>query len=163
MLFFERLTNFYFLGGNPLYGLFSGLRIELFVVAAIGAGAVAGKTRADILEASGAIVVGVLGFLFTVYAVCDPRVCYSLGIDGLEPVRMGVFLSSVAIGVASIGRVAQKEMRGAGRFGLCLVSFVSIGYLPTAFTLGGTRLLQPFHAIALPGCSSCFLTGRLPP
>jgi len=147
----ERITNYYFLTSNPLFGDWSGLRIWLFIVLILAGSVVAGVLFSELLPAALCSVLGVSGLLLLVYAICDPKVCYSTGLDGLEPLRMGVDLSSVALVGASVGVYVRTRQPSSGfaYAATAFAAFVAIAYYPVVFSMAGTRLLGPIHPWAV--------------
>jgi hypothetical protein len=141
----ERITNDYFLTGNPLYGSWSGPRIDLLIVIVIAASLLSGAAFGRLVPAAGSSISAILAFLFLVYVACDPRICYSAGLDGLEPLRMAFFLSSVAVAAGSSGVYLRKKTSSVGKDYLAVgfATFVAIAYVPVIFTFAGARLLAP--------------------
>ncbi len=147
----ERLTNFYFLeGGGSLFGTMSGLRIELFIIIVMAAPAFAGALLGRLYPAVLASSAAIITFLSLVYVFCDPRVCYSAGLDGLEPLRLGADLASVAVAASSIGVFARTRapLEGRERVLATFATYFAIAYYPVVFTFAGTRLLAPLDPFA---------------
>jgi len=147
----ERATNYTFLTGNPLYGQLSGLRIDLFVSAVLISPLAAGAAIRRLLPVAAASVAAIAVFVFLVYVGCDPRVCYSAGPDGLEPVRMGFDLSSIAVAAAFAGVYVRRKAPPSGReyFVAGFATFEAIAYYPMIFTFAGTRVLAPLDPWAV--------------
>ena len=166
---FERLAEYYFLKGDPTFYALSGPRLEVFIVTFLGGSVAAGLLLKEFRVAAAVQEGSLLAVLTGVYYVCAPRVCYSSGGDGLEPLRLGVFLGSVvlvgaALGAHPHGRLESSVVSGG--------AFVAIAYYPVIFDFAGTKLLQPFHpwggaavllvaAFAAGGASAPF-RGRVP-
>lgn len=126
--------------------MMSGLRTELFTAVVLIVSVSAGTFMDDIVSATSSAAVGIGGFSYLVFLGCDPRICYSAGLDGLEPLRLGAFLGALAVCGASVGIKARSGRRVPGwQTSLVLGSaFVSVAYYPVVFTLAGTRLLFPY-------------------
>lgn len=142
----ERITEYYFLTHSALFGLWSGLRMELFVGLVLAASVTSGYAVKRFGRAAVGAVIGVFSLLVAFYLVCDPRVCYSTGIDGLEPLRLGAELASVAVASTYLGTQLRPRFRLTRweNATVLFASFVAIGYYPVIFTFAGTRLLVPF-------------------
>jgi hypothetical protein len=145
MYLVERVADYLFLGHDPAFYTISGARIDLFVAIALVGSVVAGALLLD-LKAAIAAQASALGAFFSfAYVLCNPKVCFSAGPDGLEPLRMGIFLGTIAIAGASIGLSARSRIaKSPGAtvvvaFGI----FVALAFLPVAYTLAGARLLVP--------------------
>jgi MFS family permease len=145
MYLVERVANYLFLDHNPAFYAISGSRIDLFVAIALAGSVAAGALLLDLKVAIATQGSAVVAFFAFAYVFCNPRVCFSAGPDGLEPLRMGIFLGAIAIAGASIGlnthhRTAKS--RGATvavAFGI----FVALAFLPVAYAFAGARLLVP--------------------
>jgi hypothetical protein len=139
---FERLAEYYYLQGNQFFYALSGPRLEVFIASFFFGSVAAAVLLKDFRAAAAVQVVSLLAVLFAVYYACDPRVCYSPGADGLELLRLGVFLGSVAVCGASLGA------RPLAKWELALTSgsaFFAVAYYPVIFDFAGTKLLQPIH------------------
>jgi hypothetical protein len=80
------------------------------------------------------------------FYLCNPRVCFSAGPDGLEPFRLGFFLGSVSFSGATLGvAVRHRDSPSSAQLFTGVFGFVAIGYYPVIFTLAGTRLFPPLH------------------
>ena len=142
----ERLANYYYLSDNSAaFFTVSGWRLPLFVMMAVGCSVASGVLLRNVWKSALSSVTSTGAFLAAVYAFCDPRVCYSAGGDGLEPLRFGFFLASVMISGGGLGvAIRRGEMSSwshalVGFFGLAAVC-----YYPIVFTFAGARLLPPF-------------------
>lgn len=143
----ERTADYYFLTSNPVFFTWSGDRTWLFIVSILAGAVIAGslfKTLSAELVAS--YVAGMAVLLALLYYFCDPRVCFSGGLDGLEPVRVAYFFSCVAIAGISIGCYARTRHEVTGRSLLVVgaATISAVAYYPVVFTVAGTRLLSPF-------------------
>ena len=137
----ERLANYFFLGHEPAYFfLISGWRLEVFIVSALVGPLLAGRVLRAFRPAALAGTAAVSTFFVLAYAACDPRVCYSAGPDGLEPLRFGLFLASVAVSGASFGAGARGSVDNAVAAG---ARFYALAWYPVVFTFAGANLLGP--------------------
>ena len=146
----ERLANYYYFAGDPFFFVISGLRLELFVFSVLLGSFAAGALIKDIWRAAITQGAALLAMLYLVFAGCDPRVCYSSGADGLEPLRLGFFLLSVAVSGAALGVSSRRaKLSRAGEALALFFTFVALGYLPVVFTFAGPKLLPPLDPWAL--------------
>lgn len=141
----ERLANYYFLGKDPAFYTISGLRLEVFIVCVLVGSLAAGAFLESFRLAAATQTAVLLSLLAGVFLLCDPRVCYSAAPDGLEPLRLGLFLGSVAAAGAAIGAATRGSMaRSAWEEALVgSAGFFAVSWYPTIFTFAGTRLLPP--------------------
>ncbi len=161
----ERVTEYYFLNGSPLYGTWSPDRMELFTasifVAAVASGLLVGK----LIPAAVAYLLGIFVLVSLLFVFCDPRVCYSSGLDGLEPLRMAFFFSCIGIAGVSIGSYARMR-RPPGRLAGATVDFAvfgAISFLPVIYTIAGVRIVpvvSPWAVVLLVGCLSFVVAVR---
>jgi hypothetical protein len=155
----ERLTNYYyFIGDKGIYFTFSGLRTELFITLVFIGSITAGVLLRNLWRALLTQSIAILTMLSLVNIFCNPRVCYSAGPDGLEPLRLGLFLGSIALLGAALG-VSVHERGSRPREASLLISFAAyfaLAYYPVIFTFAGTKLLPPYHPWAI-----SFLLGLL--
>ncbi len=147
----EQAADYYYLIDNPaVFFTISGWRLPLFIIIAVtgsvAAGALLRNLAASVLSESAGIVLGFLTF----YSFCDPRVCFSSGMDGLEPFRMGFFLVTTAVSGAALG-MSIRGVSPTGRaqllVGFC--AFAAVAYFPVVFTFAGTRILWDLHPWAV--------------
>ncbi|MBI3858783.1 MAG: hypothetical protein HY296_00870 [Thaumarchaeota archaeon] len=144
--FVERLTNLFFLDGNHLYGTMSGLRTELFVASILLAGVASGAIQRSLLRASSSVIAAMGAFFLFVYWLCDPRICYSTGIDGLEPLRMGILLGAIGVCGASLGLAIRRQPEPVrSRVLSAFCALLAVGFYPMVFTMAGTRLMGDLH------------------
>jgi hypothetical protein len=147
MYLFQRAADYYFLMGSQTFYLYSGWRLEVFILTALFGPLAAGALLRDLKLVLVTELAALAAFFSLVYVLCDPRVCYSASPDGLEPVRFFLFLGSVAAASGSLGvGSGAKGVRPGWEIGATAVAgFIAVGYYPVAFTFAGTRLLAPFH------------------
>ena len=146
----ERITEYYFLASNPVFFAWSGNRADLFIVSILFGAIASGLLVEELLPAIIAYIAGITVLLLLVFFVCDPKVCYSAGIDGLEPVRDEFFFACLGIvGVVIGGSKGRAPSKGPGReslirnVGLPVAMMVAISYYPLMFAFAGAKLLSP--------------------
>lgn len=146
----ERITEYYFVNGpSATYFFWSSERTTLFIVLGLAAAVALGYARRDAPTTAGAFVIGIVALLSLVYVGCAPRVCYSSGVDGLEPLRFGYFFSCLGIAGVWGGNYFRTRARGS-RAWLLIASASAIGaitYYPVVFTMAGAKLLSPLYPI----------------
>jgi hypothetical protein len=147
MYLFERAANYYFLMGSQTFYLYSGWRLEVFIMAALVGSLAAGFLLRDLKLVLAAQLASIASFFTLVYAFCDPRVCYSAAPDGLEPLRFFLFLGSVAAasGSLGVGLGAKGNRPGWEAASAAIAGFFAVGYYPVVFTFAGARLLAPYY------------------
>lgn len=149
----EHLAEYYYLDRNPASYLISGWRLEVFIISALAGSVASGAFLKDyrLVLATQSTAIG--SFFVSVYLLCVPRLCYSAGPDGFEPVRFALFLGAVAASGGAIG-VGSRGVLGNEKWKVILVGFAgffAVGYYPVIFTFAGARLLPPFDPWALAG------------
>jgi hypothetical protein len=153
---FERLANYYYLIDIPsTFFLLSGLRFTLFVVFAVVGSIVSGVLLRNLRSALATQLLAVAALLSAFYVLCaSPRVCYSTGPDGLEPLRLGFILGTMCVFGASVGvalRVRPEDRRWPAVLS-SLGSFTAMVYFPIVYTFAGARffpLLYPWLLLVL--------------
>jgi len=147
MYLWERIANFYYLNSNPTFYTFSGLRVDVFVGFVLAGAVVSGAVMKDLRWAVICQTAALLVLFSLVYVFCDPRVCYSKGPDGLEPLRMGLFLWSVAVVGASLGFGAwnKPNLKKIIQMTIAFSAYVSLAYYPIVYTFAGTQILPPLQ------------------
>jgi hypothetical protein len=146
----ERITEYYFLSGNSNgFAVWSSLRTPLFITLVLLAAIESGYAVESLKMTIGAFILGVVVLVSLLYVFCPPRGCYSTGLDGLEPLRVGYFLACLGTAGASMGHYARTREEIAGRFRWFVVAanIGAITYYPVVFTVAGTKLLAPIAPI----------------
>jgi hypothetical protein len=143
----ERLADYFYLIDNTsAFYTMSGWRLELFIIFTLTGSVAAGMLLREVRKAAAVEGAALLAALVSFFVLCDPRVCFSEGPQGLEPVRMGFFLASVAFSGAAMGVAlrhgppSKSTQLLTGFFGLAV-----LGYYPVIFTFAGARLLSPLY------------------
>jgi hypothetical protein len=141
----EAVANSYYLSDNSAaFFTVSGWRLILFIIFAVSSSVAAGALLRGVWKSTVSAVTGLVVFLVSAYILCDPRVCFSSGPDGLEPLRLGFFLGSVIVCGGGLGaslrraRLSQASHALIDFFGPAAVCFY-----PVVFTLAGAQLLVP--------------------
>ena len=143
----EKLADFFFTSDNTSSFYFmSGWRLILFIAFAlagsVGSGLMIKRAWESVVTQWAAITCCMVLFFY----LCAPRVCFSAGPDGFEPLRLGVFLGSVSFSGAALGVAARHGQTSTstsllgGFFGM-----VAVGFYPVVFVFAGAKLLPPFH------------------
>jgi hypothetical protein len=148
----ERLTNYYyFTGDKGIYFTFSGLRTELFITLVFIGSITAGILLRDLWRAMLTQTIAILAMLSLVNIFCNPRVCYSAGPDGFEPIRLGLFLGSIAVLGVAFGVSVHSRTSLSRKTSLVIpfAAYYALAYYPVIFTFAGTKLLPPYHPWAV--------------
>jgi hypothetical protein len=149
---FEKLAEHYFLLHSSYFGFFSGQRYYFDIYFLAFAGVLIGYKSRSLVRAWITNVISVLVLMTLFFAVCDPILCYSTGVDGLEPARMGSFFIAVGIATTYLGHRGSDSAKKVDwemlLTGGC--AFYAIAYIPMIFTLTGATILAPADGVALP-------------
>jgi hypothetical protein len=143
----EKLADYFFLTDNTAdFYFMSGWRLIFFIMFALGGAVAAGALLRNVWWAVATQWAALGSALILFFYVCNPRVCFSTGLDGLESLRLGFFLASVSFSGAALGAAAHHRsvsplVQLLGAF----FGFTAVGFYPVIFTFAGTRLLPPFH------------------
>ena len=126
----------------------SGDRTPIFISLILIGAIASGYMVRSITAAVAAYTVGIVALLSLFYSFCNPEVCYSTGVDGLEPVRLGYFFTCLCIGGISGNYTWTKvEPRGPLLYILSAVTISVMAYYPVVFTIAGTRLIAPLDPL----------------
>jgi hypothetical protein len=139
----ERYTEYQFLTHDSAFFFWSGHRMVFFAILIILGALAVGHFLRD-TESVGAYCFAIPVLLSLFYVFCDPKVCYSFGPDGLEPLRLGFFLFALAVSGNLLGMRAGGSLSARGRLILSASLFASIAYYPIVFSIAGARLVPPF-------------------
>lgn len=142
----ERITEYYFLNGpSDVYFILSSERTSIFLVLVLAAGLASGYHRKEIRWTTAAFAAGVVVLVGLLYSLCSPKLCYSTGVDGLEPLRVGFFLACLGIAAAATARSirSHEEISRSSLFLVCGATIGAIAYYPVVFTMAGTKVLGP--------------------
>jgi hypothetical protein len=164
---FERVTEHFFLDGNTVaFFAFSELRTPVFISLILVGALASGYLIKSITAAVAAYTIGILVLLSLLYTFCNPEVCYSTGVDGLEPLRLGYFFTCLCIGGTSLGNYTKTKVkpRGVLLYVLSGVTMSVMAYYPVVFTIAGTRLvapLDPLPVLVIVALPCIVLAGRI--
>ena len=162
----EQSANFYYLADNPsVFFTISGWRFPLFIIISVAGSVAAGALLKEFWSAVFSQCAGLVISFLTFYWFCDPRVCFSAGLDGLEPLRMGFFLVSVLVAGTALGTsIRRREISENQRVLVGFCAFAAVAYLPLIFTFAGTRILwdlYPWPVLATLGILGFSLSASL--
>ena len=144
----ELATEHFFLAHSPTYSYLSPFRLTFFI-AYIGASSfVFGRRSKSIVLAWAAYSAFLAGLYFLLYVGCNPAVCYSAGVDGLEPLRSYSFflaegLATLYAGHPSAGTTRSEAALGSG------AAFYALAYYPFMFTVAGAKILAPLFPLSV--------------
>jgi hypothetical protein len=143
----ERLADFYFLTDNTsAFYAISGWRLILFIVFSLIGSAAAGALLKDVWSTAAVEGVSIFAAAAAFNYLCDPRVCFSTGPDGLEPLRLGLFLWAVVISGGAVGVAARHgRVAKSGEALVAFFGFAAVGYYPVIFTFAGARLVGSLY------------------
>jgi hypothetical protein len=164
---FERITEHFFLDGNTVaFFAFSELRTPVFISLILVGALISGYLIKSITAAVAAYTIGILVLLSLLYTFCNPEVCYSTGVDGLEPLRLGYFFTCLCIGGTSLGNYTRTRIKPRGMllYVLSGVTMSVMAYYPVVFTIAGTRLvapLDPLPVLVIVALPCIALAGRI--
>ncbi len=141
----EKLADYYFLAHDPaMFYTFSGWRLILFIAFTLAGSVAAGAFLKEFWAATATEAAAIVGATLAFNVFCDPRVCFSTGPDGLEPLRLGAFLLSVAASGAALGvSLRRMSLSKSAEVMTAFTGFAAIAYYPVIFTFAGTTLLAP--------------------
>lgn len=147
----ERVTEFYFLSGDATtFFMWSGDRTTIFVMCTLLFAIASGFEIKNLAAVTVAYTLGVVVLVTLLYYFCIPKVCYSGGVDGLEPLRVAYFFSCLGITGASIGSFARMGNEARSPTLSYVVAGATVGaiaYYPTVFTIAGTRVIAPVDPV----------------
>jgi len=142
----EKLADFFFISDNTSSFYFmSGWRLILFIVFALTGSVGSGLLIKRAWRAAATQWLAITCCMALFFYLCDSRVCFSAGPDGLEPLRLGLFLGSVSFSGATLGVAARHSQTSpsasllGGFFGM-----VAVGFYPVVYLFAGAKLLPPF-------------------
>ena len=143
--------NLFFSHSNALYFFFSGLRLEFFIVYIGIASAFVGLYSRNLRLTWLSYATSILGLFLLLYVGCNPRVCYSTGIDGLEPLRSYSFFLAEGMALSAAGfSVKNRLSRIETALGDSTV-FYAIAYYPVIYTVAGVKLVAPISPLPVLG------------
>lgn len=147
---FERLAQYYYLIHSHVFGTLSGSRYYFDVAYLPLAAGVLGYRFRDYTFALATYLLSVVVFVSLLFSFCQPILCYSPGIDGFEPLRMGAFFAAEGVAAAYLGGLGRNRRPVSLWQGLLswACAFYAIAYNASIFTLAGARILSPLDPYA---------------
>ena len=133
---------FYFTNASP-YFFFSSLRLPFFIIyiciASVFVGWYSRNLRLTLLSYAASM----LGLYLLLYVGCDPRVCYSAGIDGLEPLRSYSFFLAEGMALSAAGFSVRNRLSWIESVLMKSAVFYAIAYYPVIYTVAGVNIVAP--------------------
>jgi hypothetical protein len=149
---FEAIAEHFYLIHSDLFFFFSGQRFYFDVYYLAFAGAILGYKSRYLIRAWLIYLISVSILIGLFFAICEPILCYSTGVDGLGPVRMGSFFAAEGISMVYLGaaRSGFKPSYGWMKLVAGGCAFYSIAYVPVIFTLAGATIFPQGEGLAFP-------------
>ncbi len=136
--------SLYFSKSVSLYFFFSSLRLPFFIIYIGVASGVVGLLCSDDLRLVWlSFAASLLGLYLLLFVGCDPRVCYSTGIDGLEPLRSFSFFFAEGMAVSAVGFSARHRLPRNEAMLSKAAFFYAVAYYPVIYTVAGAKLVSP--------------------
>jgi hypothetical protein len=137
----ERVADRLYFAGNPAFYTVSGFRFDFFIAYCFLAAVLVGYFVDSLIVGFGSMVFAVAVLLLLFYGACDPHVCYFIGLDKLEPFRLGCFFVAETL----LGTVSGRQIRV--RTGLTTKAAIAtglafsyvLGYYPTVYSFAGAQ------------------------
>ena len=146
--------NLYFSHSTSLYFFFSSLRLEFFIIyigiASVFVGLYSGNLRLTWLS----YATSLLGLFFMLYVGCNPNVCYSTGIDGLEPLRSYSFFFAEGVALSAAGFSVKNRLSRIETVARDSTVFYAIAYYPVIFTIAGVKLVASVSPLPVLGLAA---------
>jgi hypothetical protein len=137
----ERIADQLYFAGDPAFYAVSGFRFDFFIAYCFLAAVLVGYFVDRLIVGFGSMICGVAVLLLLFYGTCDPHVCYFIGLDNLEPLRLGCFfVAETLLGTISGRQIRVKTglpTKAAIVTGLAF-SYV-LGYYPTVYSFAGAQ------------------------
>lgn len=148
---FQLVTEyFYFTRGTPYFS-FSSDRLDFFIIYIGFASALVGWRSSKLRLTLVSYALSLLGLFLLLYVGCDPRVCYSTGIDGLEPLRSYSFFLAEGLALSAAGFSAKNRLSWIETVLLNSAAFYAIAYFPVIYTVAGVKLIAPISPLPVLG------------
>lgn len=162
----ELLTeHFYFLHSSGAYFFFSSFRTPFFIIFVGVASFVVGRRSKRLPLAWACFAASLAGLYLMLYTGCNPTVCYSTGIDGLEPLRSFSFFLAEGLAFQTAAHSSGRELTRTESLLGAATACYGIAYYPVMFTVAGTGLLPPLFspslAVALLAALSFVMSARV--
>lgn len=146
----ELATEHYFLDHSPVYSFLSSFRLPFFIAYIGLSSVIVGRKSKSLALAWLSYAVCLAGLYSLLYLGCDPRVCYSRGIDGLEPLRSYSFFLAEGSSILAFGFGARRTTRNESMIGSA-ASYFALAYYPVMFTVAGAKVLTPLSPFPVLG------------
>jgi hypothetical protein len=138
----ELATEHYFLAHSSVFSFLSSFRLPFFIAYIGVASFVVGWRSKNLILAWASYAVCLAGLYLLFYVGCNPTVCYSKGIDGLEPFRSYSFFLAEGVALLASGYPAQRASRSESLLGSA-AAYYALAYYPVMFTVAGAKMLAP--------------------
>ena len=145
----ERATEYYFLNHMPEYAFFSSFRLTFFVAYIAAASWGVGRSSGNLRLTWAACFASLLGLYALLYVGCDPKACYSTGIDGLEPLRPFSFFLAEGMALSGAAYAARHRPSVSEVLMTDVMAFYAIAYYPVIFSFAEVKLVSPLSPIPL--------------
>lgn len=146
----ELTTEHYFLAHSTAFSFFSSFRLPFFIAYIGVSSLIVGRRSKSLALAWASLAACLAGLYLLLYAGCNPTVCYSPGIDGLEPLRSYSFFLAEGLAVMAFGHAAKGTTRYEPVVGSAAACY-ALAYYPVMFTVAGARILAPLSPIPVLG------------
>jgi len=164
---FEKIAQHYYLIHSVDFWTYSGTRYYFDVAYLPLAAGVLGYGLRNYSRALVIYALSVAALVYLLFAYCQPILCYSMGPDGLESLRMGSFFLAEGLAAVYIGRLGWdrrppklwQELLSGG------CAFYAVAYNTVIFTLAGAKVLAPFDpyaALGFLGALSLVIAAKVP-
>lgn len=137
----ERIADQLYFAGDPAFYTVSGFRFDFFIAYCFLAAVLVGYFVDRLIVGFSSMICAVAVLLLLFYRICDPHVCYFIGLDNLEPLRLGCFFVAETL----LGTISGRQIRV--RTGLTTKTAIAtglafsyvLGYYPTVYSFAGAR------------------------
>lgn len=137
----ERIADQLYFAGDPAFYTVSGFRFDFFIAYCFLAAVLVGYFVDRLIVGFGSMLCAVAVLLLLFYGACDPRVCYFIGLDNLEPLRLGCFFVAETL----LGTISGRQIRV--RTGLTTKAAIAtglafsyvLGYYPAVYSFAGAQ------------------------
>ena len=141
----------YFTNASPYFFL-SSLRLPFFIIYVCVASVLVGWYSKSLRLTWLTHAASMLVLYFLLYVGCDPRVCYSSGIDGLEPLRSYSFFLAEGLALSAAGFSIRNRLSRIESVLMKSAVFYAIAYYPVIYTIAGVNVdppVSPFFVLGL--------------
>jgi hypothetical protein len=138
----ELATEHYFLTHSSVFSFLSSFRLPFFIAYIGVASFIVGWRSRNLVLAWVSYAICLAGLYLLLYAWCNPTVCYSTGVDGLEPLRSYSFFLAEGVALLASGHPARRESGNQSLLG-SVAAYYALAYYPFMFTVAGAKMLAP--------------------